>query len=142
MDNSGKVLLALGLGAVGAAGMWWWLRGRVVSAPQSLPDPESFKTPVAKVAKLYLYPVKSCHRIELESSKCLTRGLKYDRCWVIVNKEGHFMSQRTTPTMALIQPSLEYQDDDDSVLLHLTAPGMPEVVLENPGPEATPRLIK
>jgi len=52
------------------------------------------------------------------------------------------MSQRTTPTMALIQPSLEYQDDDDSVLLHLTAPGMPEVVLENPGPEATPRLIK
>ena len=79
MDNSGKVLLALGLGAVGAAGMWWWLRGRVVSAPQSLPDPESFKTPVAKVAKLYLYPVKSCHRIELESSKCLTRGLKYDR---------------------------------------------------------------
>ena len=79
MDNSGKVLLTLGLGAVGAAGMWWWLRGRVVSAPQSLPDPESFKTPVAKVAKLYLYPVKSCHRIELESSKCLTRGLKYDR---------------------------------------------------------------
>ena len=79
MDNSGKVLLALGLGAVGAAGMWWWLRGRVVSALQSLPDPESFKTPVAKVAKLYLYPVKSCHRIELESSKCLTRGLKYDR---------------------------------------------------------------
>ena len=61
---------------------------------------------------------------------------------MIVNKEGHFMSQRTTPTMALIQPSLEYQDDDDSVLLHLTAPGMPEVVLENPGPEATPRLIK
>ena len=88
MDNSGgKVLFAMG--AVGAAGMWWWLRGRV--APQTLPDPESFKTPVAKVAKLYLYPVKSCHRIELESSKCLTRGLKYDRQVAQYEKSSSFL---------------------------------------------------
>ena len=42
---------------VGTAGVWWWLRGRTLlqHAPPP-PDPDSFMTPVAKVAKLYLYP--------------------------------------------------------------------------------------
>ena len=76
-DSKLKVLLALG--TVGAAGVWWWLRGGTAPQHAPPPDPDSFTTPVAKVAKLYLYPVKSCHRIELESTQCLTRGLQYDR---------------------------------------------------------------
>jgi len=34
---------------------------------------------VAEVTKLYIYPIKSCHRIELTASECNSRGLKYDR---------------------------------------------------------------
>ena len=34
---------------------------------------------VAEVTQLYIYPIKSCHRIELTTSECGGRGLKYDR---------------------------------------------------------------
>lgn len=34
---------------------------------------------VAEVTQLYLYPIKSCHRVELKESQCNKRGLKYDR---------------------------------------------------------------
>ena len=34
---------------------------------------------VGEVTQLYVYPIKSCHRIELKQSECNKRGLKYDR---------------------------------------------------------------
>ena len=64
------------------------------------------------------------------------------RCWVILNKDGHLVSQRTSPTMAQIKPRLEYRDADESVILHLTAPGMPELVVEDPGPNTATTLVK
>ena len=66
--------LVLGLGAVGMAAAWVLLRGKATP-----PYADLFSKPVAKVSKLYVYPVKSCHRIEVESIQCLKRGLKYDR---------------------------------------------------------------
>ena len=73
--ETGKVLLAVSAGiAAATAVVWWWMR-----RGKRGPDPQSFQTPVGKVAKLYLYPLKSCHRIEVESAQCLIRGLKYDR---------------------------------------------------------------
>ena len=39
-------------------------------------------------------------------------------------------------------PHLEYQDADKIVLLHLTAPGMPELVVEDPGPDTATTLVK
>ena len=44
--------------------------------------------------------------------------------------------------MAQIMPRLEYQDADKTVLLHLTAPGMPELVVEDPGPDTATTLVK
>ena len=80
MDVSPQAV-GVGAGIAASALLWWLLRGR---AAKSAPDPpssspSSYNTPVAKVTKLYVYPVKSCHRIEVESSDCFTRGLKYDR---------------------------------------------------------------
>ena len=71
-----KVLLALGLAGLGAAtavGVWWWLRRK-----KSL-NPGDFQKPFARVAKLYVYPVKSCHRIKVDTIECLIRGFKCDR---------------------------------------------------------------
>ena len=66
----------------------------------------------------------------------------YVRCWVILNKDGRLVSQGTCPTMAQIMPHLEYRDANRSVLLHLTAPGMPELVVEDPGPDIATTLVK
>ena len=58
------------------------------------------------------------------------------------DKDGCLVSQRTCPTMMQIMPRLEYWDVDKSVLLHLTAPGMPELVVEDPGPDTATTLVK
>lgn len=66
--------VGLAVCAVGMVAAWVFFRGKATS-----PYSELFQKPVAKVSKLYVYPVKSCHRIEVESSECWTRGLRYDR---------------------------------------------------------------
>ena len=68
--------VGLGLCAAGLVATWACLRGKTTASSKDL-----FDTPVARVTKLYVYPVKSCHRIELESHELWKRGLKYDR-WV------------------------------------------------------------
>lgn len=55
---------------------------------------------------LYIYPVKSLAGIALDNSEVDTMGLKHDRRWMVVSKDGNFLSQRTHPQMALIQPEL------------------------------------
>ena len=73
---------------------------------------------------------------------CWPLHLFYVRCWVILNKDGRLVSRGTCPTMAQIMPRLEYRDADKSVLLYLTAPGMPELVVEDPGPGTATMLVK
>lgn len=74
MDVDVSTGLGLGLCATGIVGAWLYLRGKATA-----PYEELFRCPVAKVAKLYVYPIKSCHRIEVENVECWKRGLKYDR---------------------------------------------------------------
>ena len=74
MDLSNYGGLGVALYAAGVAGAWLYLRGRATP-----PYQEQFQRPVATVSKLYLYPVKSCHRVEVDSIECWKRGLKYDR---------------------------------------------------------------
>ena len=77
-DTAGRALLAFGAGTAGALALWWLWKARD-GGERERPDPSSFQRPVGKVAKLYIYPVKSCGRVELSTARCGVRGLKYDR---------------------------------------------------------------
>jgi len=44
--------------------------------------------------------------ISLQSSQLDSMGLQYDRRWMVVSTEGKFITQRSHPQMALIQPKL------------------------------------
>ena len=44
--------------------------------------------------------------ISLQSSQLDSMGLQYDRRWMVVSLEGKFITQRSHPQMALIQPLL------------------------------------
>ena len=59
-----------------------------------------------KVKGLYIYPVKSCHGIRLSVSILDRQGLQHDRRWMIVDREGVFVTQRKFPRMAVIRASL------------------------------------
>lgn len=70
---------------------------------------------------LYIYPIKSCAGISLDSADLSVTGLRNDRRWMLVDETGEFMSQRTHPRMALI--SVHFSTE------HLTvrAPGMTDL---------------
>ena len=59
------------------------------------------------VSELTIYPVKSMAGISLQSSYIDAMGLQYDRRWMLVSPDGKFMTQRSHPQMALIQPRIE-----------------------------------
>ena len=76
----------------------------------------------AKISRLFLYPIKGCRGIALQSVDLAQTGLQLhgigDREWVVVDGDSEFLSQRELPKMALIGTQLS------SSALSLTAPGM------------------
>ena len=58
------------------------------------------------ISQLFIYPIKSCAGIELNESVLKRTGLSMDREWVIIDQFGQFITQRQSPHMAWIKPSL------------------------------------
>ncbi|XP_076100692.1 mitochondrial amidoxime-reducing component 1-like [Mytilus galloprovincialis] len=78
---------------------------------------------VGTVSELYLYPVKSCKGLKVNSLRCTRLGVEYDgmydRHWVFATeKDGQWITQRQEPRMALISISLHGDE------IHFDAPGM------------------
>jgi uncharacterized protein len=90
------------------------------------------ETPITLRA-LHLYPVKSCHRIDLERWTLGERGLPGDREWMITDSSGRFLTQRTHPALARIRPS--YTD----AALVLQHPARAPLVLPRNPDERWPR---
>lgn len=59
-----------------------------------------------RVAELWIYPVKSCAGIALQKTALKATGLAWDRHWMVVDAQGEFLTQRSHPRMAWIQPEL------------------------------------
>ena len=72
----------------------------------------------ATIARLFVYPVKSCAGVELPEVLLTETGLEFDRAWMVVDAAGDFVSQRELPRMALIRPQMRHMD------MVLRAPGM------------------
>jgi uncharacterized protein YcbX len=91
---------------------------------------------VGHVARLFIYPVKSCAGIALQDALLLETGLAWDRRWMVVDADGECVTQRTLPRMALIRPELADAE------LTLQAPGMPAlpIPLQSVAPAMTVRV--
>ncbi|MFC0253788.1 MOSC domain-containing protein [Massilia consociata] len=79
------------------------------------------------IAELVIYPIKSCAGISVPEAQFGISGLQaegvHDREWMLVTREGQFLTQREYPRMALVTPRI----DGDAV--EVTAPGMPPLRL-------------
>ena len=71
-----------------------------------------------RIARLFVYPVKSCAGVEVTEAVLTPTGLDLDRAWMVVDAQGEFMSQRELPRMALIKVQLKHHE------VVLRAPGM------------------
>lgn len=69
------------------------------------------------LTEIYIYPVKSLGGISLQSAKVEERGLQHDRRWMLVDKNGMFLTQREYPQMALLQVNIK---DDLLEVMHKT----------------------
>ncbi|MET3497788.1 MOSC domain-containing protein [Variovorax boronicumulans] len=72
----------------------------------------------ATIARLFVYPVKSCAGVELDEMLLTETGLEFDRAWMVVDADGEFVTQRQIPRMALITPQMKHME------VVLRAPGM------------------
>ena len=75
------------------------------------------------IARLFIYPIKSCAGIELPQTRLTETGLLHDRWFMLVDGQGRFVSQRELARMALIRPQIE------GAQLRVRAPGMADLVL-------------
>lgn len=62
------------------------------------------------IHSLHVYPIKSCQGIDLDSAELTTTGIRYDRHWMLIDKQGQFLSQRQLPAMALVKT--EFNTDE------------------------------
>jgi hypothetical protein len=71
-----------------------------------------------RIARLFVYPVKSCAGVELTEALLTDTGLDLDRAWMVVDANGEFVTQRDLPRMALVKVQLKREE------VVLRAPGM------------------
>ncbi|MBI3579506.1 MAG: MOSC domain-containing protein [Ignavibacteriales bacterium] len=75
------------------------------------------------LSEIVIYPIKSAKGISLSSAMLEERGLQYDRRWMLVDRNGLFLTQRKFPRMALMDVQVKL----DSLLVN--APGMSELTI-------------
>lgn len=62
-----------------------------------------------KISQVFIYPVKSCRSMRIEDSWPLSKGfgLKYDRSFVIIDKNGIVLTQKRCPNLTRLQPRID-----------------------------------
>ncbi len=90
-----------------------------------------------RVSQIWVYPIKSCAGIRVESALLGERGLAFDRHWMVVDGAGQAVTMRESPRLIRIRPRLA-QDH-----LEVSAPEMPplRIAYEAPGEELSVRLF-
>ncbi|XP_003791002.1 mitochondrial amidoxime reducing component 2 [Otolemur garnettii] len=109
---------ALGMAAAALGAVAWhrgWLRRR-----RQLQQ-------VGTVAKLWIYPVKSCKGVPVSEAECTAMGLRCghlrDRFWLVIKEDGHMVTARQEPRLVLV--SITYENN----FLTFKAPGVDQLVL-------------
>ncbi len=59
------------------------------------------------ISQLFIYPVKSLGGFEVSAAQLTDRGFQYDRRWMLVDTDNHFITQRECPQMSLLQTAIE-----------------------------------
>ena len=60
-----------------------------------------------KLSGLFIYPIKACAGIALPRAAVVERGLASDRRYMVVDRNGRFVSQRERPQLCLVQTARE-----------------------------------
>ncbi|KAK8500170.1 hypothetical protein V6N13_076343 [Hibiscus sabdariffa] len=84
----------------------------------------------AKIASIFIYPVKSCRGISVPHAPLTLTGFRWDRQWVVVNEKGRAISQRAEAKLALVEVNMpkeafsEGWEPTKNSYMEIKAPGM------------------
>lgn len=56
-----------------------------------------------QLSAIHIYPVKSCGALSPRHAEVEARGLAHDRRWMIVDRDGRFLTGRQLPTLVLLR---------------------------------------
>lgn len=85
-------------------------------------DPEQ-SSEITPVIALYVYPIKSCRGISLQSSAMMSEGLLYDRRFMFIDDKNNFLTIRQDSRMTLIRPQLTNPDHPETCELVVSIDG-------------------
>src|SRR5947209_7022087 len=80
----------------------------------------------AVVSELLYYPVKGCAGLSVPEAVLTETGIVHDREFMLVDADGAFRSQRTSPAMAVLRPELS----DDGSRLVVRGPDTEDIELD------------
>ena len=88
---------------------------------------------MATLSQIFIYPVKSCAGIEVSEAVVTSRGLQFDRHWMVIDENGLFVTQREEPRMSQIllsisKPGFEASFGSSRVYLDPLESGPPQTV--------------
>lgn len=69
---------------------------------------------MTSVKALYIYPLKGGRAVPRQSVLLRPTGFEWDRHWMAIDATGSFVSQRTHPKLARVQPEIT----EDTLVLH------------------------
>lgn len=58
------------------------------------------------ISELWIYPIKSCKGMKMQHVEVTPRGFEMDRAFMVVDANGKFVTQRSAPSMALIEVAI------------------------------------
>jgi uncharacterized protein YcbX len=87
----------------------------------------------SSVRSLHVYPVKGARGVSLDRAEVLATGIRHDRRFMVVGKDGKFVTQREHPRMALVEITI------GGDALTLAAAGMSASVPLTPASADVPR---
>lgn len=67
------------------------------------------------ITEINIYPIKSLGGVSLSEAVIESRGLRFDRRWMLVDSDGKFMTQRVFSQMALLKADLT---GDELIITH------------------------
>lgn len=84
------------------------------------------------ISQLFIYPIKSCAPVSVESLVFDRFGPQGDRRFMLVDERGKFLSQRQLPQMANIQPDIVWNEAGQMQAINLsTETGQCQVELQS-----------
>lgn len=117
--------LGIGVSALAATSAYYYR----CKSKKLLTPPSNWRQ-IGTIEDIYIFPIKSCAPIKLESAQCDNLGIIEqnirDRALMLIDKNGKAVTARTYNHMIKIQPKILHKGT-----ILITAPGMDDIELDH-----------